>query len=254
MKRVPVTIDIETIPGQKPGEFQRILEALPPVKAPSGATKAEMAREAGLFGEELEAMTKEDVVAFYEKFKSSDRTEEAMQVWKKQALDGAKGEIFCIGIKIDDDETVCLNRKSPDVEDERRLIETFNVFLQKIKLPKAATAGFVGHNIYGFDLPFLFKRHVLHGVAPYFDLQPAKYSGVFYDTMLKWCEGGNSRIGLSSLCEILGIESSKNGIDGSQVFDMVCQGRHAEIFEYCKGDVEDVCKVFQKMTFGKGFA
>ena len=63
-----------------------------------------------------------------------------------------------------------------------------------------------------------------------------------------WAGRGN-RIKLAELCEILGIPSPKDGIDGSQVWDYVQSGRIEEVAEYCKKDVIATREAYNRMTF-----
>ena len=45
----------------------------------------------------------------------------------------------------------------------------------------------VGHNIYNFDLPFIYKRSVVRGVRPSIELNFARYRNQpIYDTMCEW--------------------------------------------------------------------
>ena len=45
----------------------------------------------------------------------------------------------------------------------------------------------VGHNIYDFDLKFILKRSVVHGVRPTVDLSFARYRNQpIFDTMYGW--------------------------------------------------------------------
>src|SRR5262249_43208719 len=78
----------------------------------------------------------------------------------------------------------------------------------------------VGHNIFDFDLKFIYKRSVICGVRPSVDLSFARYrSQPIFDTMHEWEKWGyGSKISLDKLARILGLPSSKaGGMDGSLV-------------------------------------
>src|SRR5262249_46024965 len=68
----------------------------------------------------------------------------------------------------------------------------------------------VGHNIIGFDLPFIFQRCLANHIAikPFIDLSEFNVQGV-YDTMRAWWLGGRNRVALDDIAWALGIESSK---------------------------------------------
>lgn len=113
----------------------------------------------------------------------------------------------------------------------------------------------VGHNIIGFDLPFIFQRCLANNIAvkPFVDLSDFHVLGV-YDTMRAWWLGGRNRVALDDIAWALGIESSKTSeVEGSRVFDLYQAGRLAEIREYNLNDVRVTRKVFERMVacFGR---
>ncbi len=97
----------------------------------------------------------------------------------------------------------------------------------------------VGHNIIGFDLPFIFQRCLANNltVKPFVDLSEFNVQGV-YDTMRAWWLGGRNRVALDDVAWALGIESSKTSeVEGSRVFELYQAGRLADIREYNLNDV-----------------
>ena len=108
----------------------------------------------------------------------------------------------------------------------------------------------VGHNIIGFDLPFIFQRCLVNNISvkPFIDLSEFRVAGVF-DTMRGWWLGGRNRVGLDDIAWALGIESSKTGeVEGSKVFDLYQAGKLAEIREYNLNDVRVTRKVYERMV------
>jgi len=108
----------------------------------------------------------------------------------------------------------------------------------------------VGHNIIGFDLPFIFQRCLVNNITvkPFIDLSEFRVAGV-YDTMRGWWLGGRNRVGLDDIAWALGIESSKTGeVEGSKVFDLYQAGKLAEIREYNLNDVRVTRKVYERMV------
>ena len=113
----------------------------------------------------------------------------------------------------------------------------------------------VGHNIIGFDLPFIFQRCLVNNIAanPFVNLGEYNVRGVF-DTMRGWWLGGRQRVGLDDMAWALGFESSKTSeVEGSKVFDLYQAGKLAEIREYNLNDVRVTRKVYERMIacFGR---
>lgn len=114
----------------------------------------------------------------------------------------------------------------------------------------------VGHNIIGFDLPFIFQRCLVNCIAarPFVNLGEYNVRGVF-DTMRHWWLGDRrARVSLDDIAWALGIESSKTAeVEGSKVFDLYQAGRLAEIREYNLNDVRLTRKVYERMVacFGR---
>ena len=113
----------------------------------------------------------------------------------------------------------------------------------------------VGHNIIGFDLPFIFQRCLVNNIAvrPPVNLGEYNVRGVF-DTMRGWWLGGRNRVGLDDIAWALGLESSKTAdVEGSKVFDLYQAGKLAEIREYNLNDVRVTRKVYERLIacFGR---
>ena len=114
----------------------------------------------------------------------------------------------------------------------------------------------VGHNIIGFDLPFIFQRCLANNIAarPFVNLGEYNVRGVF-DTMRAWWLGDRrSRVSLDDIAWTLGLESSKTAdVEGSRVFDLYQAGKLLEIREYNLNDVRVTRKVYERMVacFGR---
>lgn len=153
------------------------------------------------------------------------------------SLDGSFGRICCLAYAVDDGEVQAF------AGDEREILEGFWA---------QATPGtrFIGHNVFDFDLPFVIKRSRILGVRPSVMPSLARYrSHPVYDTMHEWTGWGRSSVSLHALSVALGLPTSKDGIDGSQVADHFAAGKLDEIVEYCKKDVALTRQVYQRMTF-----
>jgi len=113
----------------------------------------------------------------------------------------------------------------------------------------------VGHNIIGFDLPFIFQRCLVHGLEarPFVNLAEYNVRGVF-DTMHRWWLGAKRFVSLDDVAWALGIESSKTAeVEGSKVFDLYQAGKLDLIREYNLNDVRVTRKVYERMvaSFGR---
>ena len=113
----------------------------------------------------------------------------------------------------------------------------------------------VGHNVIGFDLPFIFQRCLVNNIVarPLVNLGDYNVRGVF-DTMRGWWLGGRNRVGLDDIAWALGLESSKTEeVEGSKVFELYQAGKLLEIREYNLNDVRVTRKVYERLIacFGR---
>lgn len=107
----------------------------------------------------------------------------------------------------------------------------------------------------GFDVPFLYLRSALlnvpisrkdwlgyrYNTEPHCDLAE-QFS--FYNVSGK--EGAARKFNLDFYCKAFGIPSPKaQGITGLDVNDLLAEGRHREIAEYCLRDVEATVELFK---------
>lgn len=154
-------------------------------------------------------------------------------------LDGTFGRICCIGY-IKDSPT---SAKGVLAGDEKDILTKFWELSQDVTL-------FIGHNIFEFDFPFIYKRSIILGVKPRYDLNFAKYrSNPIFDTMCEWEKWSNNRQSLDTLAKVLGFPTSKDVLSGDQVWPYYKDGKLREICEYCLKDVELTRKIYYKMVF-----
>jgi hypothetical protein len=88
----------------------------------------------------------------------------------------------------------------------------------------ARPSPWVGHNIHGFDLPFLMRRSYLLGIdVPRQSLMKSRYFHErFVDTMVLWQCGGRDYVSLDRICKALGIPGKGDecsGADFHRMFD-----------------------------------
>jgi len=188
-----------------------------------------------------------------------DSAAEEERCYQLGSLSAASGRVLCIavhlgaipgleleGVRLDESEHVFGIDEDGREEDEKQGLTAFLSFMKGFD-PESDEL--VGHNIIGFDLPFIFQRCLAHCLSapPFIDLAEFRVRGVF-DTMHHWWLGARRNVSLDDIAWALGIESSKTDtVEGSKVFDLYGAGRLAEIREYNLNDVRVTRKVYERM-------
>ena len=132
--------------------------------------------------------------------------------------------------------------------------QTLNEFVSLFRDFDSECDEVVGHNIIGFDLPFIFQRCLINGltVRPFVNLNDFNVRAVF-DTMHRWWLGARRNVSLDDIAWALGIESSKTAeVEGSKVFELYQAGRLTEIRQYNLNDVRVTRQVYERMVAGWG--
>ena len=234
-----IYFDIETIPAQNERDIATLREdadkEIAALKAPSNyKDEAKIA--------EYIAAKKAEIEASFD-----DR-------YRKTSFDGAMGQIVCISVATDDSPP--LNLYISDWKDhEGDLIEQFYKYVTMSYLPSQnQRPTFIGHNIIGFDLRFLFQRSVILGIKPpmIIPFKAKPWDDAVFDTMTAWAGVGN-RVSLAKLCKVFGLDpkGSEIGdeIDGSKVWDFVRDGRIEDVAKYCGADVERTRAIHKRLAF-----
>lgn len=220
-----IVIDIETCPAQDPKVLEKFIAT---IEAPGQYKKPESIAE----------WLRENGAAAAE------------EKWRKTSFDGALGHICVIGVAIDDAPPVSLYREDWHVSEADVLREFFDLIDETCAKHPNVRPVFIGHNVIGFDLRFIFQRAVVLGVKPSvhvpLNARPYGDSSV-YDTMTAWA-GHRDTVSLDKLGEVLTGEG-KGEMDGSKVWDAVKDGRINEVAQYCCDDVSKTRQVYRRMTF-----
>lgn len=213
-------IDIETIPSQNPDVLSDFRAA---VQAPGQYKKPE------------------SIAAWM----AENREQEAESAWLKTSFDGGLGQCVCIGYAFDDDAAQCITVGDLSRENER---EALHQFFSIVRL--AGRCQVIGHNVIGFDLPFLWKRACVLNVRPPAALprNPKPWDECVQDTMLMWDSQQRAGGSLDRLCRLMGIPG-KGDISGADVWPMVRDGRLVEVAAYCCADVDRTRSLYRRMTF-----
>jgi len=174
----------------------------------------------------------------------------------RTALSGDFGRILCIGYA-DEDSAGGIKRGVIGWDegserfhcDERCML---NGFWEILRGFRTGVDRIVGHNLFDFDLRFIYKRSVVHGVKPTVELSFARYRNQpLFDTMCEWERWGyGSKISLDRLARVLDLPSSKEGgVDGSRIHELFIAGEHKAIHDYCLRDVELTRLIYRRMVF-----
>ena len=136
------------------------------------------------------------------------------------------------------------------VDDERAMLVDFWEMMRGFE---PSVDVLVGHNIAGFDLPFILKRSIVRGVRPTVTIRAPRYRTVpVADTMLMWSGWALGQMtSLSTLARAFGLPDPKgNGVDGGSVYELWQDAtRHREIADYCMGDVLTTRAVYGRIVF-----
>ena len=211
-----VYIDIETIPSQDPALLQRFRAE---VTAPAQYKKPD------------------SIAAWLEE----NRDKVAKERLAKTSFGPAHGHICTIAWAKDEDSFISCTHATR-VENEA---DSLRFFFESLDPYHSQT--FVGHYISGFDLRFILCRAVVLGVPiPHcIPRDPKPWGGRVFDTMTAWA-GTRDTISMDNLCAALGLDGKGDGMDGSQVAQAWADGRHEEIAEYCRQDVERTRAIHRK--------
>ncbi len=182
--------------------------------------------------------------------------EDSAEMYEKMAaLYPEWGQIVCISIgqiKFDEDgNPIKFTTKSFSGLYEKILLEEFNETASKI-MSKYPRMQWVGHNIKGFDMPYIIKRSLINGVRVpnVFHLQKQKpWESQLIDTNDVWKFNGWNGARLGLLTEILNIPSPKQDMDGKMVSDVFWEdGDLNRISEYCEMDINATANVMLRIS------
>jgi hypothetical protein len=223
MINTTITLDLETIGTQR----QDVRDYIASTIKPPGTIK---------------------LPASIEKWNKESKEEAVEEAIAKTGLDGAFGQIVCIGYDLtgSDDPSVIYGL------DERVLLTQFSDALNTIPQSMFSAMTICGHNVVGFDIRFLWQRYIVNGIKPHPIINVAvnakAWDSKVYDTMTQFAGYGKT-ISLDKLCLALGVPSPKGDMDGSMVSQYVADGRIEEVAAYCCKDVAATRAVYQRMTF-----
>lgn len=227
-----IVLDIETIGTEDPAVIADIAAGILP---PGNISKAE-------------------TIAAWESEKKPALVTEAVL---KTSFDASMGRIVCIGMALNDQKAFadCSPHEADVLNNAFHFIQLAATNHYKSGTSRDTQIVFVGHNISGFDLRFLWQRAVINGIQPPACLLKAMkakpWDSMIADTMLMWSPERERRISLDMLCKALGVPTSKGDMDGSKVWAAFKAGELDKIAAYCAADVEATRQCYRRMTFAE---
>jgi len=235
-----ITFDLETIPESDSFEFE-YNESCPKMDdvPKHGSLKDET---------KIKEYKSKKLASMIDEFESKKNNAllKAKEEHHKTGLVSYKGRILCLCYAINDEEVRSLVSDGSK-ESEKKLLEDF---YDAIKDYKSHT--FIGHNIKEFDSIFIVHRALSLGVKKLIDIMRVDRGydkNKYMDTMdmsfygLTW----KPKISLHNLCLLLGIETPKDEMDGSEVFEYYLEGEIDSIVRYCSKDVNKTRECYKKL-------
>lgn len=126
-------------------------------------------------------------------------------------------------------------------DNETKLLRAVSEALKSNRTPCA-------HSGKTFDFPVLARRYLVNSLPipkklDNYDVKPWEQDLI--DTMEVWkCGQSRYSVSLALLCEVLGIKTSKNGMDGSKVLQAWEKKEFDKIKKYVRSDVIDEAKIY----------
>ena len=161
---------------------------------------------------------------------------------KKLSLSAATAKILCLAYAVE-----------PPADSPVQILEGEEIgIIQNFWKLAMEPNLFVGHNVLDFDMRFIYQRSIIHQIKPPRDIPFTRFrNNPIYDTMHEWSKWGREHVSLDALSKALGIPSPKETLDGSKVYPYYRAGKLAEIYDYCRRDVDTVRQVYRRLTFAK---
>jgi hypothetical protein len=165
-------------------------------------------------------------------------TETAADVYQRAGIYSEFGKIVCISVGFIHNSSFRV--KSFASDDEKALLLSFTSMINN--WDKSGTRQLCGHNLKEFDVPYIARRMLVHGLQlpPAFNIAGKKPWEVKHlDTLELWKFGDFKNFtSLALLADLFNIPTPKDDIDGSQVYDVYYKDKDLErIAKYCEKDV-----------------
>lgn len=245
-----IVFDIET--GPLPDDILRD-RADPFVPPPHPGEFLESSVKVGNLKDALKIQAKIDearerhslAVSKYEADVESAKAAWWSDVVSRAALSPLTGQVLAVGYLSTDTGRVILDVVDAAGNDEFSILGRF--WGQYTK-SRASNRRMVGHNIAGFDIPFLMRRTwMLSGDVPPAVLDKGKWlDSTFVDTMSLWGCGNRDAVKLDTLARSFGVGGKPEGVTGAMFAELLeSDRRKAE--EYLENDLRMTAAVAERM-------
>ena len=173
----------------------------------------------------------------------SARNEHVAKVLDRAALSALTGRVLAIGYGHNGAVSI-----DGDGRSERQILLRF---WERCRKQMRSDSLMVGHNIFGFDLPFLVRRSWAIGLA---DKVPARllrneryWASIFVDTMIHWRLGDyREYVSLDTLAKAFGLEGKLPGVNGAD-FARLWEEDPPKALAYLRQDIEVTTNVARRM-------
>ena len=135
-------------------------------------------------------------------------------------------------------------------EDEKEILEKSNKVLANSRSKSFKLAG---QNIKNFDIPYMGKRMLINGITPdpiiqTWNKKPWETSFLDLAEVFGFGSWGQTFSSLDLISHVLGVPTSKDNMEGSQVHGNYWNGMSEEIKNYCEQDVLCTMNCFKRLT------
>lgn len=161
------------------------------------------------------------------------------------------GKIICISVGFihNQENNLALRVTSFTGENEKKLLMDFKKLIEE----SFSTYSLCGHNIKEFDIPYICRRMLINKISlpETLNISGKKpWEVPFIDTLELWKFGdAKNYISLKLLSSVLGINTPKDDIDGSQVGYVYYKEHNLKrIALYCQKDVAATVQVFLRIN------
>ncbi len=194
----------------------------------------------------------ETIAEFWNKksstFRKETEDETPSSTYHRAGIYAEFGKIICISVGAFSDDNK-FRIKSFFGHDEKKILIDFSALLQKSYFSPDKLL--CAHNGKEFDFPYLCRRFLINQLPLPFILNIAgkkPWEIAHLDTMELWKFGDyKSYTTLVLLASVFGIQTPKDDIDGSNVWQVYWEENNLErIVKYCQKDVLTVAQIFKK--------